>query len=128
MDVCFLCGRNGSGDPLDRHHLFGGAYREKSERLGLTVRLCHERCHIFGENAAHRSAETMQALHEYGQRLAMERMGWSEEEFRAAFGKSYLAPSAASRQLPHGAGEPSPSGSVCVMGFALLPDDAALPF
>ena len=41
---CFLCGRNGADDPLDKHHIFGGAYRKKSERYGLTVYLCHDRC------------------------------------------------------------------------------------
>ena len=30
---CFLCGRNGNGDPLDRHHIFNGANRKKSETI-----------------------------------------------------------------------------------------------
>lgn len=42
---CFLCKRNGSGDRLERHHIFGGANRWKSEKLGLVVWLCGERCH-----------------------------------------------------------------------------------
>ena len=88
--TCFLCGRNGGRDPLDVHHLFGGAYRRKSEKYGLTVLLCHERCHIFGSEAAHSNPETMHALHVYGQRLAMERFGWDEDDFRREFGKSYL--------------------------------------
>lgn len=88
--TCWLCGRNGAEDKLDRHHLFGGAYRSKSEKYGLVVFLCHQRCHIFGENAAHRSAETMQLLHEYGQQLAMQEQGWSVEDFRREFGKNYL--------------------------------------
>lgn len=48
--VCFLCGRDGTEDPLDFHHIFGGnaADRKKCERYGLKVRLCHGRCHIFG--------------------------------------------------------------------------------
>ena len=32
----------------------------------------------------------MQRLHEYGQALAMTENGWSIDEFRAIFGKSYL--------------------------------------
>lgn len=87
---CWLCGRRGAQDPLDRHHIFGGAYRDKSERYGLAVMLCHNRCHIFGANAVHRDTETMQVLHEYGQRKAMEEQGWDTDRFRLEFGKNYL--------------------------------------
>lgn len=87
---CWLCGRRGAQDPLDRHHIFGGAYRNKSERYGLVVMLCHNRCHIFGTNAVHRDAETMQMLHAYGQRKAMEEQGWDADRFRLEFGKNYL--------------------------------------
>ena len=87
---CWLCGRNGNADPLDRHHIFGGARRKLSEKYGLVVDLCHHDCHLFGAEAAHRSRETMQALHEYGQRLCMERHGMSREEFMLIFGKNYL--------------------------------------
>ena len=90
MRTCWLCGKNGADEPLDRHHIFGGANRRKSEKLGLVVDLCHGSCHIFGERAAHRCRETAQALHEYGQRLAMEKMGWSTEEFVREFGRNYL--------------------------------------
>jgi hypothetical protein len=87
---CWLCGRNGSAEPLDKHHLFSGAYRKKSERYGLYVYLCHYSCHIFGKYAAHQNKETMLRLHQYGQRLAMERYGWTTEEFIREFGKNYL--------------------------------------
>lgn len=90
MKKCFLCGRNGYGDPLDRHHIFQGAYRNKSEKYGLVVYLCHSRCHIFGEYAAHNNGRTMQYLHEYGQRKAMKEQGWTVEEFREVFGQNYL--------------------------------------
>ena len=90
MRTCWLCGKNGADEPLDRHHIFGGANRRKSEKLGLVVDLCHGSCHIFGERAAHRCRETAQALHEYGQRLAMERMGWSTADFVREFGRNYL--------------------------------------
>lgn len=88
--TCWLCGRNGNGDPLDKHHIFGGSNRKLSEEYGLWVPLCHYRCHQFGPEAVHRKRETMQKLHEYGQELAMERFGWSIEEFRAVFGRNYL--------------------------------------
>ena len=87
---CWLCGRNGSGDPLDKHHIFGGANRGKSEKYGLTVYLCHGSCHLFGERAAHNCRETMDELHRYGQRKAMEEQGWSREDFVREFGRNYL--------------------------------------
>lgn len=87
---CFLCGRNGSTDPLDRHHIFGGAYRKKSEKYGLVVDLCHHDCHIFGDFSVHRNAETMQIIREYGQRKVMHDMGWTLEEFIKEFGKNYI--------------------------------------
>ncbi len=90
MSKCFLCGRNGSRDRLDRHHIFGGANRKKSERYGLVVHLCHNDCHIFGEKAAHKNAETMLELHKYGQEKAMREQGWSVEDFIKVFGKNYL--------------------------------------
>lgn len=88
--TCWLCGRNGAGDPLDVHHIFGGANRKLSDRFGLTVYLCHERCHIFGPEAAHRSGETAERLHRYGQEKAMREQGWNREQFRMVFGKNYL--------------------------------------
>ena len=88
--VCWKCGKNGQSDPLDKHHIFSGSNRKKSERLGLYVYLCHHECHIFGAEAAHQNRDTMQELHEYGQRLAMEEMGWTQEDFRREFGKNYI--------------------------------------
>ena len=71
MRQCFLCGRNGSADPLDHHHIFGGAYRKKSERYGLVVDLCHHRCHIFGGYSVHKNAKLMLQLKRYGQLKAI---------------------------------------------------------
>lgn len=90
MRECFLCGANGNGDPLDRHHLLGGAYRKKSEKYGLVVYLCHDKCHCFGGYAVHKNAKTMQQLRRYGQLKAMKEQGWTEDDFRREFGKSYL--------------------------------------
>lgn len=86
---CWLCGRNGNGDPLEKHHIFGGALRGLSDRYGLTVYLCGERCHRNGAEAAHRSGETMAKLHRYGQLRVMEEQGWSTEDFIRHFGKSF---------------------------------------
>lgn len=91
MKTCWLCGANGSADPLDKHHLFGGALRKKSERDGLYVYLCHNQCHIFGRYAAHQCAETMQRLHEYGElKWLEERPGMTVKDFIREYGKNYI--------------------------------------
>lgn len=90
MKECFLCGRNGNGDPLERHHIFGGANRKLSEKYGLVVWLCGERCHRTGIFSAHQSGEVADFLHRYGQRKSMQENGWTEDEFREIFGKNYL--------------------------------------
>lgn len=87
---CFLCGRNGSADPLDRHHIFGGPDRKNSEKYGLVVYLCHNDCHIFGREAVHRNASNMLMVKQYGQRKAMQEQGWTVEDFIKKFRKNYL--------------------------------------
>lgn len=87
---CWLCGATGNSDPLDRHHIFGASNRKKSEKYGLVVFLCHNKCHIFGKEAVHNNAKNMQLLHEYGQRKAMREQGWTIDDFRREFGKNYI--------------------------------------
>lgn len=87
---CFLCGRNGASDPLDLHHIFPGACSKKSEKYGLVVYLCHNRCHIFAKTAVHQNEGQMRRLKRYGQLRAMQEQGWTEDDFRREFGKSYL--------------------------------------
>lgn len=113
--TCWLCGRNGCCDPLDRHHVFGGALRRKSERYGLVVDLCHTECHIFGEQAVHQSRESMLALKKWGQRKAMEENGWSVSDFIREFGKNFLDDETLERT------------KYCSGGFDVL-EEAALPF
>jgi len=84
---CWLCGRWGH---LEEHHIFGGAYRKKSTKYGLTVLLCGDRCHRNGPQAAHRCRETAQRLHEYGQRKFMREQNATIDDFRREFGKNYL--------------------------------------
>ena len=69
--------------------IFGGAMRKLSDKYGLCVTLCEE-CHRTAKHAVHQSAETMQYLHEYGQRKAMQENGWDVQTFREIFGKNYL--------------------------------------
>ena len=88
---CWLCGRNGNGDPLEEHHIFGGnPNRALSEKYGLKVWLCGNRCHRIGKNSAHKSKITAQRLHEYGQRKWMEEQGKTVEDFIKVFGRNYL--------------------------------------
>ena len=87
---CFLCGQNGNGDPLDRHHIFGGANRKLSEEDGLCVMLCHNKCHLHGHNSVHQNADTMLRLHKIGQRYAMVTKFWTAGYFRQRYGKNYL--------------------------------------
>lgn len=83
---CFLCGAR---DLIEAHHIFGGANRKKSDRLGLVVDLCHY-CHNEPPLGAHHNKDTMAYLHKYGQKKAMLEQGWTVDEFRREFGKNYL--------------------------------------
>ena len=87
---CWLCGRNGAGDPLERHHIYQGALRNKSEKYGLVVYLCGNSCHRNGKYAVHRCRETRDTLMRWGQKKAMEEQGWDIEQFREVFGKNFL--------------------------------------
>lgn len=87
---CWLCGRNGAGDPLELHHIFPGPLRKKSDKYGLTVWLCGDRCHRNGPASAHRSRETALLLKRYGQTKAMQENGWTTADFIREFGKNYL--------------------------------------
>lgn len=87
---CFLCRRNGNGDRLERHHIFGGSRRKLSEQYGLVVWLCGSRCHREGPNSVHMNAKVMDYVHQYGQRKAMSEQGWTIQEFRNVFGANYI--------------------------------------
>ena len=87
---CFICKQNANGDPLDKHHIFGGALRKKSERYGLTVYLHHDRCHIFGKESVHKNARINRKLQAFAQEKAMEHYGWDVERFIKEFYKNYL--------------------------------------
>lgn len=86
MRYCVLCG---STKWIERHHIFGGALRKKSEKYGLVVDLCHS-CHNEPPNGVHHNAKQMLKLHRYGQLKAMQENNWSIEDFRKEFRKNYL--------------------------------------
>lgn len=83
---CLLCGRIG---PIERHHIFGGALRRKSERDGLVVDLCHN-CHNEPPDGVHHNAAVMLRLHQIGQKMWMARTGGTVEDFRREYYKNYL--------------------------------------
>ena len=87
---CFLCKQEGKRirhTVLHTHHIFGGSNRKKSEKYGLTVRLCPE-CHILGKHSVHLNSKTMTSLKETGQE-AFEAV-YPDLDFRTVFGKNYL--------------------------------------
>lgn len=87
QDRCFLCGRS---DWIERHHIFNGtANRKKSEKYGLTVHLCHW-CHNEPPYGVHFNSNRDLMLKRLAQEQAMEYYGWTVDEFREIFGKSYL--------------------------------------
>lgn len=84
---CFICGKNGGYWGLDVHHVYFGALRKKSDKYGLTVRLCHDTCHL---NGVHKNADLNRKLQAFVQKKAMAHYGWDIETFRREFYKSYL--------------------------------------
>jgi hypothetical protein len=84
--VCYLCGK---WTDMEKHHVYGGAYRDKSEKYGLTVYLCHA-CHNEPPNGVHHNREVADYMHRMGQRKAMHERGWTEKDFVREFGRNYL--------------------------------------
>ena len=85
---CFICGGNGGYWGLDEHHVFGGfANRKLSEKYGLKVYICHDKCHL---NGVHKDEKLNQTLKAAVQKIAMLHYGWTEDQFIKIFGKNYL--------------------------------------
>ena len=80
-EVCHRCGVEGQ---LAHHHLIGGPYRKKADRLGLVVPLCPA-CH----GVAHSNALVNRQMRRYAE-LQMLARGWTREKWIAEFGKDYL--------------------------------------
>lgn len=83
---CYLCK---STRNLEKHHVFGGPNRHWSETYGLTVYLCHN-CHNEPPYGVHHNAAAMNELRAEAQLKAMEHYGWTVEDFRKIFGRSYI--------------------------------------
>lgn len=78
---CFLCGR---GNWLDKHHVLHGYNRDKADKDGLTVWLCHE-CHM---NLHQRGWHDME-LKALAEKTWCEHYGKTTEDFIDRYGKSY---------------------------------------
>lgn len=82
---CYFCGK--WDERNQRHEVYHGvAYRTKSQNLGIWVNLCkscHDRLH-------HKDASLDLRLKTEIQEVVMREFGWSVEDFRREFGKSYL--------------------------------------
>lgn len=83
---CWFCG---SSEWLERHHIFGGAYRKKSDREGLWVYLCHY-CHNTPPNGVHFNRENMDRLRATGERAWLDYHGKEIPDFIRAYGRNYL--------------------------------------
>jgi hypothetical protein len=84
---CFICG---SYQWIEVHHIFpGNPNRKYSEQYGLKVPLCHY-CHNEPPNGVHHNKAIREKLQAYAQKKAMKHYGWSVEDFRAIFGRSYI--------------------------------------
>lgn len=83
---CFFCGRP---NWLEKHHCFGKSERKLSEKYGLTVYLCHN-CHNEPPNGVHHNKENREKLQKYAQEKAMEKYGWTTDDFIRIFGKNHL--------------------------------------
>ena len=84
---CYICG---SSQWLEEHHIFGGnPNRKLSEKYGLKVHLCHY-CHNEPPEGIHHNADNNRLLKANAQKEAMLHYGWSIDDFRRIYGKSYL--------------------------------------
>ena len=83
-ESCFFCG---STRWLERHHIFQGANRGRSEMDGFVVTLCHY-CHNEPPDGVH---------HNRGRRDELKRMAQaryeiehSRDEFMSQYGRNYM--------------------------------------
>ena len=83
---CWVCGKITN---IEKHHIFGGGCRKLSEKYGIWIYLCHEH-HNEPPDGAHHNAEIMERFRKMGQKAAMKKYNWNEEDFIKIFGRNYL--------------------------------------
>lgn len=87
MDRCYITGRT---DHIERHHVFGGAYRKKSEKYGFVVPLTAE---VHPNGAFFDISRDRKGIDRFLKRecqIYFEHHCGSREDFRREFGRSYL--------------------------------------
>lgn len=80
-DLCYLCG----GRATDRHHIYNGAMRSKSEQYGAVIKVCRD-CH----EEIHHKHELREELKKEFQHRIMQNYNLTIDEFRAIFKKNYV--------------------------------------
>lgn len=83
---CLVCGTTSM---LERHHVFGGAYRKKSERDGLTVYLCHYH-HNEPPEGVHHNRQNMDKLRQWAEKLWLIHYDKTIDDFIKEYGRNYL--------------------------------------
>lgn len=86
MELCYICKMGGD---LARHEPLNGSRREKSKRLGLWVTICPA-CHASAHGAGVVANANRMQMKQDAQRAAMQRYGWSVDDFIREFGRNYL--------------------------------------
>lgn len=86
MRSCYICGTTRN---IECHHVFYGPFREKSDKCGYVVDLCHS-CHNEPPNGVHFNKELDRGFKKMFQKKAMKENGWSKEDFIREFGRNYL--------------------------------------
>lgn len=84
MDHCFFTG----SAPVERHHIFGGANRKKSEKRNFVVPL-RPNLHPNGAHAGKNAKEIDMFLKRMAQEFYEKNIG-TREEFMSEFGRNYL--------------------------------------
>lgn len=83
---CFICGKYCQ---TECHHIFGGANRKKSEKLGLKIDLCHQ-CHNEPPCGVHFDKIINIYIKALGQQQAMQFYNWTIEKFIQEIGRNYI--------------------------------------
>ena len=74
---------------LDKHHVFGGANRKKSESMGLWIYVRAD-LHKISADSIHQDAELNKSIKKWAQRKCMEHYDMTVEDFIREFGKNYI--------------------------------------
>ena len=84
--VCYLCKR---WTHTENHHIFGGGNRQKADKDGLTVYLCHW-CHNEPPKGVHFNRGFDLYLKQAGQQAWMDYYNKTVDDFIKEYGRNYL--------------------------------------